>query len=203
MLWWYLLVVLMSLNQTSFTFQGSDADSRALEQGRQKYSMSICHNAAMPAMAYMGNINGMQRATVESSENQPGGLSKANSCCAVQWPGRMRCFCVYAMCFPIYFVEDCVAVWYLSVSLSGRSEAERCASQPLSTAFTSPRCLVPTCHFRIPKDHAKTRSSCSGYGVETREVCILRPLSCCTVLVMPCTTVTLKNVVSPFRLCSL
>lgn len=103
----------------------------------------------------------------------------------------------------IHFVEDLVAVWYLSVSLSGRSEAVRCASQPLSTAFTSPRCLLPTCHFRIPKDHAKTRSSCSGYGVETREVRTLRPLSCCTVLAIPCTTVTLKNVVPPsvFVLC--
>ena len=59
-----------------------------------------------------------------------------------------------------------------------------------------------TCHFRIPKDHAK-RSSCSGYGVETREVCILRPLSCCTVLAIPCTALTLKNAVSPCRLCSL
>lgn len=47
MLWWYLLVVLMSLNQTSFTFQGSDADSRALEQGGrsilcQFVTMQLC-----------------------------------------------------------------------------------------------------------------------------------------------------------------
>ena len=152
--------------------------------------------ASYDSMAYMGNINGMQRATVENSETPTGGLSKANSCCAVQWPGRMRCFCVY-------FVEDLVAVWSLSVSLSGRSEAVRCASQPLSTKIhKSEMFFVPTCHLRIPKDHAK-RSSCSGYGVETREVCILRPLSCCTVLAIPCTALTLKNAVFPCRFCSL
>lgn len=153
-------------------------------------------------MSYMRNVNGMQRATVENSEKPTGGMSKANSCCAVQWPGRMRCFLYLCNVVSIYFVEDFVAAWYLSVSLSGRSEAVPCASQPLSNAFTSPRCLVPTCHLRIPKDHAK-RSSCSGYGVETREVCILRPLSCCTILAIPCTAVTLKNAVSPCRLCSL